>query len=333
MASLAPAVSQPVTRLGKGMNRMDVTLHIGAHRTATSVFQNYLQENEADLASRGIGIIGPKRTRSGMLGGVLPRPGDIRTAAQQLRRARGRIGLTIRDARARGLRHLLISDENMLGTPRHNLRDSRLYRGCGNRLARFDAAFGGRIARVFLTVRAQDRYWASVAAFCVARGARVPDSADLDRLVTSGRHWRDVIRDVAMALPKAQIIVLPYEAHGGLPEYQLSLMTGLATPPKAHAREWMNRAPGLPQLRQVLRDRGVDPGLLPDGEGRWHPFDRMQTMVLREIYADDLFWLRAGADGLATLIEETRPEKMGTTPLQALTERGQHNGIETRRLA
>ncbi len=313
---------------------MDITLHLGAHRSASTVFQNYMSENRHELANRGIGYWGPQHTRSGLLRGVVAVPGAIAEPTAQFRRARGRIALNLKQVEGRGLRQLIISDENMIGAPRRNLRESKLYGAIGQRLARYGEAFDGRIARVVLSIRSQDRWWSSVAAFSVGRGHRVPTKDDLDRLVTTNRHWRDVITDLACALPGAALIVLPYETWGGVPEKKLTLMTGLANPPMTYAREWLNRAPGLAQLRQVLRDRGLKPeGLLPEGEGRWQPFDTAQTMALREAYADDLFWLRAGADGLATLIEETGTDKTGKTPLSSQTTRGQSYGIEERRLA
>jgi hypothetical protein len=221
----------------------------------------------------------------------------------------------------------------MIGAPRRNLRDSLLYTSIAERMARFGQAFDGRISRVVLSIRSQETYWSSVAAFAVGRGHQVLGTDDLDRLVSTNRQWREVIADLANALPDAEIQVLPYEIWGGFPERKLTQVTGLANPPMKFAREWMNRAPSLPQLRQILRDRGADPASLPEGEGRWHPFSHDQTIALRETYADDLFWLRAGADGAATLIEETRAEKMGHTPHRLQTTRGQTDGIEERYLA
>jgi len=313
---------------------MDIILHLGAHRTASTVFQHYLCENRRELRKHQIGAWCPRHTRDGLLRGVIALPGSTATPSVQLRRARGRIALNLRQAEAKGLRHLIVSDENMIGAPRRNLRDSRLYGDIGQRMARYGAAFDGRITRVVLSIRSQDSFWSSVAAFSVGRGHKVLTTDDLDRLVTSNRHWRDVITDLACALPDARLLILPYETWGGVPEKKLTLMTGLATPPMNYAREWLNRAPSLAQLRQALRDRGLDPvKLLPEGEGRWTPFDPAQYMALREVYADDLFWLRAGADGLATLIEETGIDKTGKTPLSSQTTRGQPYGIEERRMA
>ena len=322
-----------VGRPRKAPEPMDITLHLGAHRTASTCFQNYMRENSVELGRHRIGFWGPLRTRNGLLTGVFPVPGKAETPAAQFERAKGRIALNLHRASVNGMRHMIVSDENMIGAPRRNLRDTRLYGGIGERAARVGDAFDHRINRVVLSIRSQDNYWSSVAAFAVGRGHKVVQPDDLDRLVTTNRHWREVIADLACALPGAEIIVLPYEIWGGMPERKLALMTGLENPPMKYAREWLNRAPSLSQLRQILRDRNEDPGQLPATEGRWHPFDRAQTMALREAYADDLFWLRAGADGLATLIEETRPRKTGENPQEAQTTRGQPYGIEERRMA
>lgn len=311
---------------------MDVTLHLGAHRTATTSFQHYLRENEQALQLAGIAVWDPRRTRSGLLTGVMPVPG-ARSPEAQLKRARGRIAINLKQAEARGFRHVVISDENMIGAPRRNLRDGRLYADIGQRMARFAEAFDGRITRVSFSIRGQDSYWSSALAFAVGRGHRMPGTAELARLATAPRGWRDVLTDLACALPGVEIQVLPYEIFGGLPEARLQRMTQEAGLPRRYAREWMHRAPGLNQLRKILSDRGGDAARLPGGDGRWHPFDQDQACALREAYADDLFWLRAGADGLATLTEETKPAKAGTRPRAGLTKRGQGHGIEERRLA
>ena len=313
-------------------NTMEIILHLGAHRTASTSFQDYLHRNATTLRRAGIGVWGPGQTRDGLLTGVVPVPGR-RPPAQQLARATGRVSIALARARARGIECLLVSDENMLGAPRRNLRRSTLYDDAGERLARYAQAFGGRVSRVALSIRGQDSYWASALAFAVARGHRVPSAAELDRLVSAGRHWRDVVADVACAFPQAQIRVLPHEVFGGQPERKLEIMTGRDGLPRRHARTWLNRGPGLDRLRAIVAERGGDPARLGPGDGRWQPFDPAQAAALRDAYADDLFWLRAGADGFATLTEETGPGQAGQQPPTGQTTRGHPNGDEERRLA
>ncbi|KRS12421.1 hypothetical protein XM53_11560 [Roseovarius atlanticus] len=311
---------------------MDVVLHIGAHRTATTTFQSYLAQNRAALGRMGVTVWGPKQTRDGLLTGVMP-VDSPRPPQDQLDRARARIAINVAKERRAGTRVLVISDENMIGAPRRCLRQGRLYPDIGQRLARFAHAFDGQVTRACLSIRSHDSFWASVVSYGVARGHRVPDRAVLDALATSPRLWRDVVLDVACALPGIELSVLPYEIFGGLPERVLEHMSGLGPMPRAHARDWMNQGPGLGQLRRIVRERGGDPARLPEGPGKWQPFDETALREMREAYADDLFWLRAGAEGLAQLTEETGPVKTGTTPRPDQRKRGQDDGIEDRRLA
>lgn len=332
MAGMTHQSNRSAARSRPARPPVEVILHLGAHRTATTSFQHYLRENAPLLSRRGIGFWGPWRTRGGLLSGIFPRPGPL-PAEAQFARARGRIALQLDRAGSRGVHRVIVSDENLIGAPRRNLREGRLYVGIGERLARVDAAFGGRITRVVFSPRSQESYWSSVLAYGVACGHRLPGPDDLDRLAGAGRGWREVIGDLACALPGAEILVMPYESAGARPERRLAAMTGRADAPRRHAREWMNAAPGLAQLRRHLAERGSDPARLPAGEGRWHPFDREQSRALRAAYEDDLRWLRAGAGGLAILIEETGPAEAGQQPPAGRTTRGHRHGIEERRLA
>ncbi|MGX0975180.1 hypothetical protein ACSSVY_000878 [Roseovarius sp. MBR-51] len=311
---------------------MEIILHLGAHRTASTSFQHYMRANTAALAARGLGYWGPEVTRDGVLSGVIPIAGAM-SATVQLDRARGRIALRLAEARAQGLNRVLVSDENMIGAARRNLRRGRLYPGIGDRMARFAHAFDGRITRVALSVRGQDSWWASALAYGVGRGHGVPEVDDLDRLVTVNRHWREVIGDLACALPGVDLVVLPHEAHAGRPEDRLRAMTGIEALPRKASRLWLNRAPHLAALRRAVAARGGDVTQLPEGEGRWQPFDRDQRLALQEAYADDLFWLGAGAEGLARLCEETGPDEAGRHLPSGQNARGHQNGFEERRLA
>ncbi|MDZ7709845.1 MAG: hypothetical protein U5K36_07040 [Roseovarius sp.] len=313
---------------------MDIILHLGAHRTATTSLQHHAQARAPALAARGVAFWGPPVTRGGLMAGVIPAPGGHPDAAQA-GRARGRIALRVAQAHDAGATRIVVSDENMLGAPRTCLRRHRLYPGAGERMARIGHAFGGRITRAVLSIRAQDAWWDSVLAFAVARGHRLPSRGDLDRMVTGARQWRDVIADLACALPGADIVILPHEQFATRPAARLAQMTGHADAPAAgrEAADWRGRAPDLDALRRAVAARGGDPARLPDGTGRWHPFDEAQAAALKEAYDDDLVWLRAGADGLARLAGETGPLNAGRQPRNGHPTRGQDDDIEERHMA
>ncbi|WP_259942082.1 hypothetical protein [Sulfitobacter sp. M368] len=281
---------------------MDVILHLGAHRTGTTTFQHYVREHADDLGQQGTGFWGPWRTRKSVFPGLFSGPAAAKRLSLQTR-AQGRVQLLAARAADLGLRDLLVSDENMIGTPRACLRARTLYPAIGERLARVSAAFGGKVSRVVLCVRSPDLWWSSVAAMTVARGHPVPQPRTFEVISNRQRGWRDVITDLSCAVPDAHIEVLPFETFAGRSDSVLAAALDRAVPADRNAL-WLNRSPDLPKLRGVLLAQGADPAQLPEGQGRWHPFTPEQTARLADHYADDLHWLTAGADGLAHLTED-----------------------------
>lgn len=307
---------------------MDVILHIGAHRTGSTSFQQYLRANRTVLAADGIGFWGPWRTRKGMLHGVSERP----QTAKQARHAVGRVKLNLAGADARGIRQLIVSDENLMGTARRSLRKARLYPDIGERMARIHSAFEP-VTRIMVQVRTLDRWWGSAMSYLIPRGEAVPSAETLDAIASSDRSWRHVITDLACACPDAEIIVTPFERFAPHPDHLLGLAIADAEiPPAAMGAFWANRSDTLPALRNTLLDRGDFPDLLPEDTGRWQPFTPYQASALREAYADDLYWLRAGAEGLAKLREDPMPARPANKLAAALTERGQIHDWSARRL-
>jgi hypothetical protein len=312
---------------------MEVILHIGAHRTASTSFQSYMRANALALSAQGVGFWGPRRTRNGLFAGIIPTNGSPRLE-RQARLAKGRIVLHLDRVAAQGTRWLVVSDENIIGAPRRNLRDSGLYRGAGVRMARHAAAFGGRIARVVFSVRAFDSYWSSTLAYSIARGSPLPDPAQLEAICTQRRSWRDVITELASAVPGVEILVLPHETFAGLPDRRLQIMTAdMVTAPVDTNRLWLNCAPDMDALRQCLALRGEDPAQIGQGAGRYEPFTAEQKTRLREFYQDDLFWLASGADGLAVLNTQKTREQTGISPQRDPLTRGQDNDRQEGRVA
>lgn len=322
----------PVLRaaLAKVRRAMDVVLHIGSHRTASTSFQAYLRDNDAVLSRQGIGVWDPKRTRGGLFAGVWPEA-EMMQRRGAATRAAGRIALALRAEQALGRHSLVISDENVIGPPRDGLRARALYPAAGERVARLAAAFQGRISQAVLSIRCPDAYWTSLIAMTVARGRPLPGPHRLQALADSPRSWRDVITDVACALPDVPLLVMPHEAFGAVPERRLAMM--LPSPfeaPRLHARRRLNAAPKVAQMRDAMAMAGRDISQLPQGDGAYRPFDAAQSAALQESYADDLFWLHAGADGLATIIIGKSPGSEGKTPAPDQTERGHDDGQQGR---
>ncbi|MEX0302177.1 MAG: hypothetical protein AB3N24_07115, partial [Leisingera sp.] len=103
----------------------------------------------------------------------------------------------------------------------------------------------------------------------------------------------------------ARLHVLPFETFGTRPEAQLAALTGVEAP-MTHARVRLNASLCLQDLKAGVP--GSVAAKLPEGTGRWRPFDDTQAAILRERYADDMMWLAAGADGAALLVQD--PDKL-----------------------
>ena len=286
---------------------MKVVLHIGAHRTGTTTFQRFMRTSGEDLTRAGIGFWGPYRTRNGLFAGMSPSPGPAvwDTTAERLQ---GRLKLHLAKSQSQGVDTLVISDENLIGSVRSTLKARRLYPAIGERMARLSTALDGKIDRVVLTIRSLDLWWQSAASYGIMRGATPVSRSDCVAIARNLRGWRDVIMDVSCALPEAEISVLPFEYHSGAPEALLSLATGYHSG-VTNVAERHNTSPSIAHLRGVLTERGASADALPMSGDRWQPFTEEERSALRELYADDLFWLQAGADGLATLAEDPRPGK------------------------
>ena len=306
---------------------VEVILHIGAQRSATTSFQAYLRCNSGPLSAQGIGFWGPHRTRrNGLFSDLVSALDGADGAAVDaaVEETRARIAGYLVRLKNRGKSHLIVSDENILGNARGNVRQRALYPDASARLAMFSQLFDGVATKVVLTIRATETYWPSAAAFSVGRGGRVPSVGALRAMSVQPRGWRDVIADVAGAFPGLRLDIDRHEHFAGRPERRLAhMLDGAVPPPQHHARLWLNRAPGLAELRAAQIRRGRDPARLPEGNGRWQPFTAAQRKKMHEQYEDDLFWLRAGADGLAGFIEEDRPDQAETNPPGGILTRGQ----------
>lgn len=290
---------------------MDLVLHLGAHRTGTTTLQNYMRSQQGALSKDGIAVWTPKRTRNGLFAG-LSRADD----SQDIRAAwsHGLVKVEFERLSRAGHHRLVISEENILGSIRENLRLGGLYPNIKPRLSRFAPVMQGHTTKIALTIRSQDAYWASALAFAVRACLPIPGEAELQDLTQSERGWQHVIRDIAEMFPDADIIVWPAERFISQPEIALSFMTGSdVIKSGGTARHWHNKSPDAESLRKLVADQaGTDK--VPDnltGSGRWMPFDPHQQNHLKSRYRADLAWLRSGADGLARFIEQTRPSAEG----------------------
>jgi len=290
----------------RGLWLLEVILHIGAHRTGTTSLQRALQQNQHNLKKNGVAFWGPRQTRGGRFSGLLrATDADDAETKRLIGRNRGVISLECDRLAKQGTRRLIVSEENILGSMRHNLRTSLLYPGLPTRLARFADLFGSKLTRVGLSIRPYDRYWASALAFTMPMGVPAPVEGDLDRLVTQPRSWRQVISDVARVFPGVEIAVWDFERLIGRPQAQYRVLTGgngRIQPSDAHH----NASAPREALRELLLARGDADGAraIAPGSGRYMPFKAHHIDALNARYLEDLAWLRTTSAARVNFVEE-----------------------------
>ncbi|MEM7470761.1 MAG: hypothetical protein AAF340_05360 [Pseudomonadota bacterium] len=283
---------------------MNVNFHLGAHRCAAGHFQTYLELNEKRLARAGICFWGPGRVGNGLFAGLL---GNVAGGPSGLvQRSVGRIQLQLDHAQEGRAEHLIVTAPDLLGRMEHNFATSSLYAGARPRLSRLAAAFGGRNLRIGLAIRSYETFWSSALAERVARGYALPRPDRLQCLADQPRRWRYVVKDIARAIPEAEISVWTFEGIEAQHGHQFEALTG-APPPSAMV---LPQTPKLGRLSAesigaIAAERG-ELALAKDiwsQPGTYQPFDAAQSLKMRQDYAEDIDWLINGCDGLATYFD------------------------------
>ena len=306
---------------------MEIMLNLGAHRCATTTFQAFLWNNRGRLANRGLTCWTPRRTRDGLMRGLMRHPALI-TLEDEKRgmRSIGRIRVEVERLSREHQRGLLISEENIIGTMRNNLLDTRLYPLLSERLRRFVPAFEGRKVTIGLCIRSYEDFWASSLSNLLGRGAPIPSEDLLDLLTTQPRRWRTMVRDIKSVFPQADLVIWPFERMANRPQDQLDLLWGEGHSDLDVNEIWRNRSGDVVTLNKLLALRGERLAVAEPVEAgtRWMPFNEDQRSVLRAEYRRDIAWLKAGAEGLARYVDG-RPTPPHTTsglmaPLNQMTD-------------
>lgn len=242
--------------MGEFWRIVEVILHIGAHRTATTTFQTMLDRNRDNLAKIGIAVCTPQDTRMGLFEGLVCHPGQIddtrRSAADaSLARLRRCLDAAERD----GMTQFLVSEENMIGSMNEMLTAGAFYPTARPRLRRFAPAFASRCNRIAVGMRGYDAWLASVLAY--ARMAGLPTTRrEAVEGAARGRGWRGLLADAAAAFPLAERVVWDFDDWCARPGALLAALTGRDDlPPLAGADGWHNAGQGGTLLDRALRAR------------------------------------------------------------------------------
>ncbi len=278
---------------------MDLTLHLGAHRTGTTALQLLLGRQSDRLAVAGIAFLGPRRLRGDVLAGQQRRW----HRALALGAATGPSPLAAECAReaAAGRGRIVISDENLLGTMHVNLDTAELYPDAAARMAELALALPAQPSRIFLTLRDFAGYWRSAHAHrFLVRGEAAIDARRLTR--SPGNAWLPVLRAVREAFPVSRLTVARHLGDPGfVPALATAMVGAAALDGAAPPRTTVNASLPADVLAALCAmPEGAERGRAAEAtrrEGRApvDPFSAAQTRALTARFEAEWAAIRAGA--------------------------------------
>lgn len=252
---------------------MKISLHLGAHKTASTFIQDGFEKNLTELRAAGVDFIPTgtlRRTFTQPLNAMMQRPAEERDAM----RASAAAFLTDALA-ASGCGRMILSDENLLGVPAHLVMAGRMYDPEPTKMATLAEVLAPHEVEIFIGTRQMAQFGRSV--FCEAIRARsmpafVPAEAFKANWMASNPRWGDLINTLRQWFPTQRVTIWDMADFKGNPLRVMNAIAGLS-----------------PGLDLDLTGASVRPSLSHDAVAK-----------LLEIGARD------GAEAMATMMEPTR---------------------------
>ncbi len=276
-----------------------VIVHLGAHRTATTLLQQTLTKNSEMLRQAGVELLVPPRTRRQVFDGLIKRPSlrsdeDEQTAAQSARKLRNRFRKFKDDDNT----NLFVSEENILGTMRDCRDCTELYPELVQRLEPYREAFA-QVDCIVIGIRNTHHWWCSALAYTVGEYAALPTSDEIKAIAKSSRTWADIISDVKESFPDVPVVVREHPYAPRSIGVDLANQTDLKQLAEiAPLDKVSNSAASEDALRRKLEARDGDSSglreMMPGGV--FDPFDQTQTNNLNERFESDVAVLQASKD-------------------------------------
>ena len=287
-----------------------IAVHLGAHRTGTTLLQAYMYQIWGRAKANDCVLISTAETRPDLLKHVFSQNTALLKLPDQGMSAQAKLKKRMDAAYTAGQK-LLLSEENLIGTMENNIRLGSLYPDIGLRLAALRPSFQ-HVDTFYISIRRLDEFWASCMSYLIAHDEPPPLPAQINALAASSRDWRHVIEDIKLAYPKARLVVREADYLPGNPKRQLIKALGWKFLNETKGlKKPSNRSKNADKLRALLIERGDVAGASRIvGDDRYNPFGRDQTADFHFRYKADLEWMRSNLTKGNTFLESPNKQDL-----------------------
>ncbi|WP_112323454.1 hypothetical protein [Oceanibium sediminis] len=225
---------------------MKISLHLGAHKTASTYLQTALERNADLLAARRVGFVPLDDLRAEVTRRVWQRPGwDAERQAKAVRQAEAFLEPQLRRD---DIDRLILSDENLIGTPGEIVLGGQLYPDVAARLGALPGLLAGHEVEIFLAVRPLINFTRSI--YCESLRAPLPEFTEPEAFRAAwdrnAPDWGQVIRRIRGAFPDSPITLWSHAMVRSDAGALLNLLSGLEDSP-GYDLEQIYRRPSLSQ--------------------------------------------------------------------------------------
>ncbi len=188
--------------LSRFLERGQVVLHLGAHKTATTYLQMALKAQRAALLAGGTAVILPSDLRRGGRAARVDEHGEAPGLEAQL----------FALASDPSTRRIVVSEENFIGSTGHNLTRKSLYPSILRRLGKLPGELNHPHVRILFSLRDYGPFLSSGVTTAVRRGKIFDEDALKAAFLLLHRNWVDVVEDLRGLFPAARLVLWRYEA-------------------------------------------------------------------------------------------------------------------------
>ena len=285
---------------------MDIVLHLGVHKTASTYLQSLLEKNIVPLERHCIGFANPKTLRP--MFAIAPRR-TFTTSRSARNDARAwALRQMIDKAHDLQRRRLIISEEQLIGSLRPLFSGKGLYREISRELRGVVTALQGQPVKVMLAVRSYDTFLTSAYGQVLSGWKYIRFSKELrEHLLREGRGWPEIVTEIMQVLPKGSTLKLwEYERFGLEERNILGHMVGDEVAEELKSPDNKPRVgpsqegiaaldsiavsgspPDVEEIRRTLRKFGKDKGF-----PGYSPWSASEKSMLEDRYAQDIELIR-----------------------------------------